>query len=367
MYSESELIDEAVEVLRRRLPPMWSIDTQTVRGTDDSDILITTPQRVSSVLYVEARNRVTPRDVEALIGRQLRKWRGRVGSPIVLVAPYIGPRVRQLLIEENVSYIDLTGNVRLSVDNLNLFVQLDGAAQDPEKRSVRAGLRGGKSGTVVRVLADATPPYSGAEIARVAQVDPGYLSRILESLESEGFLERERSGTINVVDWPGLLTRRAENVDLFRRGAAYRFISREGATSVLDQLRQTPSGANRVTVTGSFAAARWVTAAAPTLLVLYAPRAIELGDSLSLIRSDVGADVIVMQPDGETPLRGATIEDGISWAAPSQVAIDCLAGTGRMPQEGAALIEWMKTSEPLWRAESIDDLERAWARAPSGQ
>lgn len=34
------------------------------------------------------------------------------GQPILLVARYIGPRARDLFAAENVSYLDLTGNVR---------------------------------------------------------------------------------------------------------------------------------------------------------------------------------------------------------------------------------------------------------------
>jgi hypothetical protein len=65
------------------------------------------------LVFVEARFDVSPRDVEVLVGGHWRRWRRRVGNqPILMVAPYIGPRVRELLIEENVSYVDLTGNVR---------------------------------------------------------------------------------------------------------------------------------------------------------------------------------------------------------------------------------------------------------------
>jgi hypothetical protein len=46
----------------------------------------------------------------------------------------------------------------------------------------------------------------------------------------------------------------------------------------------------------------------------------------------------------------------MAWAAPSQVAIDCLSGSGRMPSEGEALLEWMRRHEGRWRCQSIDEL-----------
>jgi hypothetical protein len=41
--------------------------------------------------------------------------------------------------------------------------------------------------------------------------------------------------------------------------------------------------------------------------------------------------------------------DGLRFAAPSQVAVDLLAGPGRNPEEGRALINWMQANETSWR------------------
>ncbi|MGH9304536.1 MAG: hypothetical protein ACRDZ5_09015, partial [Acidimicrobiales bacterium] len=59
------------------------------------------------------------------------------------------------------------------------------------------------------------------------------------------------------------------------------------------------------------------------------------------------------RPDNYVAFARAAREGGIAWAAPSQVAIDCLAGTGRMPSEGEALIRWMGENESEWRSPSI--------------
>jgi hypothetical protein len=59
--------------------------------------------------------------------------------------------------------------------------------------------------------------------------------------------------------------------------------------------------------------------------------------------------------------RGSS-EKGLRFAAPSQVAVDCLTGNGRMPAEGEALLEWMLANESEWRAESLQEL-RTTARS----
>jgi IclR helix-turn-helix domain len=73
------------------------------------------------------------------------------------------------------------------------------------------------------VLADAAPPYTGADIARAADVNEGYTSRILETLQEEGLIDRERFGPVTRIDWPAMLRRRAQALDLFGTSGTYRY------------------------------------------------------------------------------------------------------------------------------------------------
>lgn len=366
--SPQELLDAAVDALTRRLPPTWVVEKQAAAGDPEAaDLVIKTPNTGSqTMIFVETKTDVSPRDVEALIGGPWRRWRRQMGNrPILLVAPYIGPRVRELLTEEDVSYLDLTGNTRISLDYPGVFIETAGAKQDPSSTKTRAGIRGAKAGAVVRVLIDAEPPYSGADIARAANVNEGYLSRILDTLVDEGLIDREPSGPITRVDWPAIVRRRAQALDLFRTVGTYRYIARQGAPALLDQLRARSTGDGPTpTVTGSFAAARLAPVTAPSLLTIYTMTPRELEDQLDLLPADAGADVVLIRPDNKTAFEGATRDGGIAWAGPSQVAIDCLAGTGRMPAEGEALVAWMSENTGEWRFPSIEALLEA--TGPSG-
>jgi Domain of unknown function (DUF1905)/Bacteriocin-protection, YdeI or OmpD-Associated len=51
-----------------------------------------------------------------------------------------------------------------------------------------------------------------------------------------------------------------------------------------------------------------------------------------------------------------SVDGGLRYAAPSQVAVDCLSGNGRMPAEGEALLEWMLANESEWRADSLHSI-----------
>jgi hypothetical protein len=352
---EREIFDAAVDALARRLPASWAVEKQaSAEDPDAADLVIKAPGG-QTLLLVEVKTDVSPRDVEALMGGPWRRWRRQMGNqPILLVAPYISRRARELLIEENLSYLDLTGNTRISLDYPGIFIETQGASQNPHSTRPRAAIRGAKAGAVVRVLVDAAPPYSGAEIAKAANINEGYLSRILDTLISEGLIDRERSGPVTRVDWPALLRRRSQALDLFRPVGTYRYVARQGSSALLQRLRSRPTYDRRLpTVTGSFAAARLAPVAAPTLLVLYTMSPRELASELDLLPAEAGADTVFIRPDNNVAFGRAQPDGGIAWAAPSQIAIDCLAGTGRMPSEGEALIAWMRANEDRWRYESI--------------
>lgn len=353
--SERELLDAAVDILARRLPARWAVEKQvSAEDSDTADLVIKTPGG-QTLLLVEVKTDVSPRDVEALMGGPWRRWRRQMGNqPILLVAPYIGPRARELLIEENLSYLDLTGNTRISLDHPAIFIETQGASQNPRSAKPRAAIRGAKAGTVVRVLVDAKPPYTGAEIAKAASVNEGYLSRILDTLVDEGLIHRERSGPVTQADWPALLRRRSQALDLFRPIGTYRYVARQGTSALLEKLHSRLAYDRPLpTVTGSFAAARLAPVAAPTLLALYSMNPRDLAAELDLLPADTGADTVIIRPDNYGAFSRAQPDVGIAWAAPSQIAIDCLAGTGRMPSEGEALIAWMKVNEDRWRYPSI--------------
>jgi hypothetical protein len=357
--SREELLDAALEALTRRLPRNWAVEKQaSASDVEAADLVIKSPNSGSQALViVEVKSDVAPRDVDALIGGPWRRWRRQMGNqPILLVAPYIGPRVRELLTEENISYLDLTGNARISLDYPGVFIETEGARQDPRSTKPRSAVRGAKAGAVVRVLVDATPPYTGADIARAANVNEGYLSRILDTLLAEGLIDRERAG-VTRVDWPAMLQRRARALDLFRPVGTHRYVARHGTSELVDRLRSRPTAGRRPpTVTGSFAAARIAPVAAPALLVLYTMDPLVLADELELLPAEAGADTVLIRPENDIAFARAAREGGMAWAAPSQVAIDCLAGSGRMPSEGEALIGWMRENESEWRYPSIQAL-----------
>lgn len=354
--TEEQLLERAVELIQAKLPAGWTAGLQTTsfNGSTDTLLEIEGPQSSRAAVLVEVRKSIAPRDIETLLGASLfKRLRAQVQRPIMVVAPYLSPRSRQMLIEEDVGYLDLTGNLRLSLPYPALYLEAQGAETNPnpEKRRKR-GLRGAQVGNLVRALVDVSPPYGVTELAKKAKVDPGYATRIFETLEGEALIQRADRGKVMRVKWVDLLRRRGAALDLLAPHKTKMFISQRGAA----ETRTALAGEEKVVVTGSFVAADLAPVAAPALLVICTLlEAQELAARLRLLPTSAGGDVAIVRPENYGPFFNSRFDkSGINVAAPSQVAIDCLSGNGRMPSEGEALIEWMQQDEKAWRAPSLE-------------
>jgi hypothetical protein len=320
---------------------------------EETDLVISDGSGTRCSVLLEAAPGPSPRAIQALTSGLSKRLRRHSGLPPVLVVlPFIGLRDRELLRSEQISYLDLTGNIRFVLDSPAVFVEADGAKQDPNTTRPAVTLRGAKVGAMVRTLIDVRPPYTAAEVAEVAGVNQGYVSRVLEGLTEEGLLERSRRGPITEVDWVGLIRQRARQIDLF--GRAHRFVSGEGHLRTLNSLARDDSD---VLITGSFAAAR-LAPIEPVLLIAYTNQPRELARRHRLTAAKENADVLLVRPDDATVYRRTGVANNLSFAAPSQVAMDCLGDGGQMADHGEAVITWMERNEGRWRSQSIESHQR---------
>jgi hypothetical protein len=355
---ENELVDAAVTWLRERIPSAWSVEATSQeavpgdRGRPDGTIVIN-GQSVYATLAVEAKRSLGPRDVAGLfgsVGRTLRALSPNI--PILVVAPWLSPRTRDLLAAEGINYLDLTGNALVRLENPAIFIQSQGADRDPSPTPRgKARVRGPKAARLIRTLVDVRPPYGVRDLAEATGLTPGYVSRLLDALDHDALLERAKRGQVESVDIAALLRRWAENYELFNSNDAQPYLAARGAEDALGRISDLPTV--RTAVTGSFAAVRVSPIAAPALLTLYCDDGNALANALDLIPADQGANVVLLRPFDPIVWARTDEDYGVRYVAPSQAAVDCLTGNGRMPSEGEALVQWLLANEPRWRLDSL--------------
>lgn len=362
---ETPLTDQAVAWLQSRLPRGWSVEAGDFSPEQnqlqaDTRINLRGPNGTISSIVVEEKQSVSPRDVLGQLSPRVRSAR-TMGAylPLLLIVPWLSERTQALLAEAEINYLDLTGNALLRIDNPPFFLQTTGARRNPSPAErPGAKLRGAKASRVIRLLLDVRPPYGVLEIAEATGLNRGYVSRLLEALYREGLIERAPRGPVESVDVPALVRRWAQGYDTFRTSGTEGFIATAGLERLLERLAANPALGTRAVITGSFAANQLAPIASPALLLLYYDLPQLLAVDLDLLPAEEGANVMILKPFDPVVFDRTRIEEGLRYAAPSQIAVDCLGGNGRMPAEGEALLEWMAAEESTWRLPSLGDLKR---------
>ncbi|WP_405142138.1 winged helix-turn-helix domain-containing protein [Sphaerisporangium sp. NBC_01403] len=281
------------------------------------------------------------------------------GASAVVIAPWLSPRTRELLSRWDCGYLDLTGNVSFTMRRPAVVIRTDGAARDPRGRrgSGGRGLRGLRAGRLVRALADVRPPYRAAELAQAVALSPPYVSRLLDVMEEEGLIRR-RDKVVTKVDWESLLRARASATSLLKTGDFRSLLAPNGLDSFLEWLSGQEQLRPSVAVTGPVAAAAVAPLAIGGQAVLYTRGDVQndLIAEQGLLAVDQGADVLLIEARDPVMFTGLRLIQGLPHVALSQLALDCLSGSGRMPAAGEAVLDHMRDHEKQWRMESLDQL-----------
>jgi len=152
----------AVQQLRQHLPPTWSV-AEAAR-VHEATIVIRAPDSRLVQLVVVSRRRIEPKDVAGILPTG-RPQRSRA-TAVLVTAPFLSPRTRELFAAAGANYLDSTGNLMIALERPAVFLEAHGAQKDfaREPRPL-VSLKGPVAGHVVRALCDFRPPCPRARQA----------------------------------------------------------------------------------------------------------------------------------------------------------------------------------------------------------
>ena len=353
---ETELIRALRDALASAIPSTWSIGSQpdVKRGAQRADAVIqlTAPDRSTATILVEAKRTAEPRDVTGAL-RQLAAYRQRGDEALVLVAPYLSPRARDLLEEAGAGWFDATGNLRLQIDRPALFIERSGATRNPfsdaDDRRLKS-LKGPGAARVVRALLDEQVPIGVRALAEAAEAGVATSSRVSDLLVREELVSRDEDGRISDVKKASLVRRWTADYGISSSNQSVPMLAPRGLDQVLTGLRRyddefaiTAEGAVRVYLPKETAAV-----APLSLLTVFVPNAVTASEVLSLRRAERGANVVLVEPFDAVVFRRTTKRARLTYAASSQVVADLLTGPGRAPEEAINLIESLAETDEAW-------------------
>jgi hypothetical protein len=234
---EGDVLRRAVSVLQERLPPGWSLVASydvpaENRRRIDAVVEVTSPDQSRVRLVTECKRAVVRRDLPGVVD-QLESDRAGVPSPTMplLVSRYLSDSVRAWLDENDVSYVDATGNLRLVSRDPAVYLRDRGADRDPWRGPgrPRGTLRGEPAARVVRALADFCSPMPVTALVKRSDASTGATYRVLDFLEQEALVTRGARGVVEQVSWRQLLERWSEDYGFQRETTPCRGIcSRAG-------------------------------------------------------------------------------------------------------------------------------------------
>lgn len=364
IFSETELIRTTEESIRKRLPPGWQLSSRiefeeswSPPGVKPDAVLkLKDPEGRSALMIVKVNQRSTPardalvqaKSIRRLILPQLQAETDKETCVnLMVVSPYLGPSARDRLKEEEVSFADLTGNLRLAIKIPAIFIEVEGSNKNPWRENVSLRtLKGRGAGRAVRGFLDYLPPFGIRELAAIIKSPPATISRVADLLEREIIIERSSPrGKVLSVDWERLLRRWAKDYNFIQANNLQTYLEPRGTRAVLEKLREARL---KYAITGSFAAARYAPAAEPRLIAFYVEdRELAVG-SLGLRPAETGGNVILGTPYDSVVFDRTVSTEGMTYVRVTQVAIDLLTGPGRNPAEAESLIQWMRENLDKW-------------------
>lgn len=351
---EADVLRSAFALVSDRLPSGWSLslveEDLVADRRVDALAEFAAPGGAKATFLVEVKRAVVTSNLPALLDqlKSVRRHLPGEAEPMV-VARYLGSSARAWLEERGVSYADATGNMFVLRDRPALFLRDRGADRDPWRGPgrPRGSLLGPPAARVVRALLDFRPPMTVPALARRSGASTGATYRVVDFLEQEALLARNPRGPVTDVNWRKLLERWSKDYGFQSSNTVGGYLSPRGLPALLDGLRA--SSGLRYALTGSLAAHRMAPYAPARLAMVYVADPAEAVSQLKLRPVDSGANVLLGAGDYDVVFERTVEEDGLTYAAPSQIAVDLLTGPGRSPAEAQALIEWMETNETAWR------------------
>jgi len=335
-------LDDTVARLRTFVPNDWTISIKKWKP-DFGVISIAADDDSESLVSVITRDRLEPRDLDRL----------RIPDGSVLVAAsWLSPRVREMLRDLNVSFIDQTGDAELRLRRPALYIRTDKTSRNPSpKRTSGPTLRGPRVWALLRTLIEVTPPYTAGDLALAVDVDDGYVSRVLQVLTDERLITRQPRGPVTKVEWEPLIRQLATTYSLFDANATSTWVASSGPERLIRDLTGLKVG--RWAVTGSFVARSIIPIAAPEVAVIYADDPERLAKVARLLPATSGANVIIAKPYDPIVFARGWADTDFPSVSVAQTVADLLTGNARMPAEGTALLNWMRNNERRWQRPSL--------------
>jgi len=340
----NEIEMKALEALRtclRRVPFLTIESVKQELRADDMQLDILAKLRIGvkqQNIAVEVKGNGQPRIVRSAVYQLLRYREKNPKAYCIIAAPYISPQSAEMCIKEDIGYLDLAGNCRLTFDRV--YIEQEGRANPfAVKRDLRS-LYSPKGERVLRVLLNnPKKTWRVLSLSAEAVVSLGQVSNVKRLLEDREWLMSTESGLI--LGMPEqLLSEWSDNYS-FSRNTTKNYYTLKTMSEIEAELAEICEKQKiSYALTGFSAAARYAPSVRYQRAMAYVGGNVnKMATLLSLKEVSSGANMTLLTPYDEGAMYGSRLIDGVQVASPVQVYLDLLSIKGRGEEAAAILLD----------------------------
>lgn len=341
--SERQAVRQAESLLREWLDGDARFERDPTGADIGADILV----RVGRpVLAVEVKVTSDSASIAPIVA-QARESASRIGKAAVpvVVVPFMGEVGRRLCKQAGVSWFDLSGNAEIVAPGLRIHVE--GKPNKYKKPGRPSTVFAPRSSRIVRqLLMDPGRAVTQRELARLADLDEGFTSRIVHKLEADEHVERGDGGALHVKNPDLLLDAWRESYDFAKhrilRGHIASRSSDEGLRRLCDVFKKKKVQCAATGLGAAWLLTKFAGFRLTTVFVAEEPGETLLGAS-GFRPEERGANTWLVVPSDEAVFMGSEERDGIPCVHPLQAYLDLKAQPERADEAAAELRKQLLT------------------------
>lgn len=351
-FQETVGLEGAIAVITSLLPEPWEVRVRSdiqARQADGTELVIEIQSPEESAIFKVFN--------EASGGASIADILNTVTTdqplPPIYISDYIGPKVREALQRERISFADATGWVWVNRTTPLMCLSNQGAPKAPKYRAQPSisRLNGSASSRVIQALCSVVPPIGVRALADEAGVAAGTVSKILSTLAAESVVDRTPRGGLQIVRRRDLLNRWVKDYSFTDTNAnTLWLLDPRGVDHAVDAIAST----QQAVFTGSVAARSYLpdgkTPVVPLrLIAAYTQQPEQVAKEVGLIETEpFSANVVLASPQDDRVLDQAPSSE-LAVASIPLVLADLLTLPGRGVAEPTQLMDELAVTDPLWR------------------
>ena len=349
---ETSGLEGAIASITSLLPNSWEVRIRSdirARQKDGTELVVEIQSPEESACF-EVFNTASG---AASIPNILKEAASGEALPPIYISDYIGPKLREALQRERISYADATGWVWVNRSTPLMCLINQGASKAPKSRvqSSIARLNGPASSRLIQTLCAVEPPIGVRELADLSGVAAGTVSKILSTLAAESIVERPPRGGVQLVRRRNLVNRWVMDYSFAGTNSNTQWLlDPRGVDHAVEAITST----RKAVFTGSVATRAYLpkakTSVVPLRLVAaYTQTPEALAQQLGFIEAEPFTANVVLAVPQDARVLDRLSADTPSIAPSPLVLADLLTLPGRGVAEPTQLMDELAITDPLWK------------------